>query len=105
MVSPALRNSLLAVALVVAQVGVHAHALSHFEEALYGDVHPDHSAEVCVAFAGASGGAAVSADSPLVPGRAPCALAGRRPADPLLSPLALTRFSSRAPPAPAGVRR
>jgi hypothetical protein len=99
MVSPALRNSLLAVALVVAQVGVHAHALSHLEEALYGDVHPDHSAEVCVAFAGASGGAAASADPPLGSGPGPGGLAGSPAADPLLPPLALTRFGSRAPPA------
>lgn len=97
--SPALRSWLLAAALVAAQAGVHAHALSHLEETLHGDVHPDHAAEVCVAFAGASGGAAASAHPPLVSGPAPGVFVGSAPADPLLPPLALTRFGSRAPPA------
>ena len=99
MASPAIRNWLLAAAFVFAQAGVNAHALSHLEEALHGDVHPDHATEVCVAFAAASGGAAASADSPLTPGPVPGAAVGSAPADPLLPPLALTRFGSRAPPA------
>jgi hypothetical protein len=89
---------LLALALVVAQHGVHAHALSHLEEALYGDVHPDHGAEVCVAFVAASGGAVGPGDLPLPAGPAPSGLVPPAPADPLLPPLALTRFASRAPP-------
>ncbi len=89
---------LLAVALIVAQHGVHAHALSHLEEALYGDIRPDHEAEVCVAFAAASGGAVASSDLPLSAGPAPSGLVAPVPADPLLAPLALTRFASRAPP-------
>ncbi len=92
---------LLAAALVVAQSGVHAHALSHFDEALYGHdggVPPDHEPEVCVAFDAASGGTAASSDLPLPAAPAPGGGAATAPADPLLPPLALTRFASRAPP-------
>ena len=64
---------LLALALVVAQFGVHAHALSHLGAALHGQdsgFQVDHDRDVTA------------------PGLA----------DPLLRPLALTRFASRAPP-------
>jgi hypothetical protein len=89
---------LLAAALVLAQYGVNAHALSHLDEALYGDGF-DHAAEICVAFDAASGGAPPSGG--LAPGAAlaPGGLVAPAPSDPLLPPLALTRFASRAPPA------
>jgi hypothetical protein len=93
----------LAAALVVSQYGVHAHALSHLDEALYGQdggVPPDHELEVCVAFVAASGGAATSPDPPLAAARAANGFVAAAPADPLLPPLALTRFASRAPPLP-----
>ncbi len=91
----------LAVALVVAQYGVHAHALSHLDEALYGQdggVPPDHEPAVCVAFVAASGGAVASGELPLHVDAAPNGFVSPAPADPLLPPLALTRFASRAPP-------
>ena len=93
----------LAAALVVAQHGVYAHALSHLEGALYGHdggAPTKHAPEVCVAFA-ASGGAAASSDPPLYVEPTPYGAVGLDAADPLLCPLALTRFASRAPPLPA----
>jgi len=94
----------LAAALVVAQHGVYAHALSHLEEDLYGhdgDAQVDHGRDVCAAFAGASGGAVGSGDPSLHAAAPPDHFTGPAPADPLLPPLALTRFASRAPPLPA----
>jgi len=94
----------LAAALVVAQHGVYAHALSHLEEDLYahdGDARVDHGREVCAAFAAASGGVVGSSDPPPCIEAAPCTAAGPEALDPLLPPLALTRFASRAPPLPA----
>jgi hypothetical protein len=94
----------LAAALVVAQYGVFAHALSHLGEAAYGhdgSVPAGHAPEVCVAFGAASGGALPSNDLPLQTDAAPAACAAPAPADPFLPPLALTRFASRAPPLPA----
>jgi hypothetical protein len=91
----------LAAALVVAQHGVYAHALSHLEEALYGHdghAHSDHAREVCVAFDAASGGTVASSDPPLAADPAPSGCVAIAPADPLLPSLALTRFASRAPP-------
>jgi len=87
---------LLAAALVLAQYGVNAHALSHLE-ALYGDGF-NHAAELCVAFGAASGGAAPSGELALGAVPAPGNLVASVPSDPLLPPLALTRFASRAPP-------
>jgi hypothetical protein len=91
----------LAVALVVAQLGIQAHALSHLEEALYeshGAVHhPDHEPEACLAFDAATGGALAASALPLG-GAAPVAVPGLGSADPLLPSLALARFASRAPP-------
>jgi hypothetical protein len=91
----------LAAALVAAQHGVYAHALSHLDEAIHGhdgDVQSDHGSEVCVAFASASGGAAGSGDASL-PVDAPVHGLTTPPlADPLLPSPALTRFASRAPP-------
>jgi hypothetical protein len=92
---------LLAVALAVAQYGVYAHALSHFDEALHGhdgDARLDHDRGVCVGFAAVSGGALTSGDLRLDAHVAPQSRPGTRPTDPLLAPLALTRFASRAPP-------
>jgi hypothetical protein len=92
---------LLAVALVVAQHGVYAHALSHLEEDLHGhdgDAKVDHGRDVCAAFAAASGGAVGSNDAPLCAEAIPHGAAGPAAADPLLPSVALTRFASRAPP-------
>jgi hypothetical protein len=92
---------LLAVALVVAQHGVYAHALSHFEADLYGDDSGgllDHGQDVCAAFVSASGGAVGSGDPTLSGAPARCGAVGPDAADPLLPSLALTRFASRAPP-------
>ena len=92
---------LLAAALVVAQHGVYAHALSHLEEDLYGDdggAHVDHGRDVCAAFAAASGGAVGAGELPPLAAAPPDHFVGSAPADPLLPPLALTRFASRAPP-------
>jgi hypothetical protein len=94
----------LAAALVVAQHGVYAHALSHLEDALYGHdggTPTKHAPEVCVAFVAASGGAAASSDVLLHAGSASNGAVAPAPADPFLPPLALTRFASRAPPLPA----
>ncbi len=94
-------HGFLALALVVAQLGLHAHALSHLDEALYGQHgalhHPDHEPERCLAFDAAAGGAGAPAALPLG-GEAPRAFAGLASADPLLPSLALARFASRAPP-------
>jgi hypothetical protein len=87
----------LAAALVLAQYGVNAHALSHLDEALYGDGF-DHAAELCLAFDAASCGAAPSSGLALGAPPAPGGLVALAPSDPLLPPLALTRFASRAPP-------
>lgn len=95
---------LLAVALVVAQYGVHAHALSHLEKVRSGHdagAPVNHAPEVCLAFIAASGGAPPASGLPLHTGAAPDACAAPAPADPFLPSLALTRFASRAPPLPA----
>ncbi len=92
---------LLAVALVVAQHGVYAHALSHLGDDLHedeGGSKLDHGRDVCAAFTGASGGVVGSGDLPLHGAAAPTPVVGSAPADPLLPSLALTRFASRAPP-------
>jgi hypothetical protein len=92
----------LAAALVVAQLGIQAHALSHLEEALYEPFgflhHPDHEPELCLAFDAATGGAV--APSALSLGCAAPVATGPAlgHADPLLPPRALERFASRAPP-------
>ena len=94
----------LAAALVVAQHGVHAHALSHLGKTPYGqDGGPpaNHPAEVCLAFAAASGGAVGSGELPVCADAPPDHFSGPAPTNPLLAPLALTRFASRAPPLPA----
>ncbi len=95
---------LLAAALVCAQLGIQAHALSHLDEALHGHDgaahHPDHEAETCLAFEASAGASAVPAPLALA-GTAPASPPGLAPADPLLADLALTRFASRAPPRPA----
>lgn len=92
----------LAAALVVAQLGLHAHTLSHLDDARYGSdgwAHQtDHDPAACLAFDAAAGGAVAPAAFPLV-GEPPRAFAGPGSADPLLPSLALTRFASRAPPA------
>jgi hypothetical protein len=92
----------LALALVLAQVGIHAHALSHLEEVLYGHdggvEHPGHGAELCLAFDAAAGGAVAPSALPLgcpAPVAAGPALGD---SDPLLPSRALERFASRAPP-------
>ncbi len=89
---------LLAGALVVAQLGVHAHAVSHLTAVPHGDVPADHGTAVCVAFVAAAGGALPAGALPLAAAPAPAGAVVPRPADPLLPPLALTRFASRAPP-------
>ena len=93
---------LLAAALVLAQLGIFAHALSHLDRALRGHDgavhHTDHKAETCLAFAAASGGAAASSALPLLVFGAPCAAPRLGLTDPLLPSLALDRFASRAPP-------
>jgi hypothetical protein len=92
----------LAAALVVAQLGLHAHTLSHLGDARYGSdgwVHQtDHDPAACLAFDAAAGGAVTPSAFALV-GEAPRALAGPSAADPLLPSAALARFASRAPPA------
>ena len=94
---------LLAAALVVAQLGIHAHALSHLGKALYGHdgtIQTNDDAPSCLAFDAAAGGAVAPPALSLgtVPPRAVFRLAS---ADPLLPSLALARFASRAPPFPA----
>ena len=94
----------LAAALVVAQQGVLAHALSHLGKTPYGQdggAPAKHPVEVCVAFVAAGSGALPSGDLPLAAEKVPDALAAPAPADPFLPPIALTRFASRAPPLPA----
>lgn len=94
----------LAAALVVAQHGVYAHALSHLEEDLYGNdggAKVNHGPDVCAAFTAGSGGAVGSGDLPLHADAPPDHFVAPAPADPLLPSLALTRFASRAPPLPA----
>jgi hypothetical protein len=92
----------LAVALVVAQLGIQAHALSHLDQALHGHdgaIHQtDHKAEACLAFDAAAGGAATSSPLASVVADAECAAPGLGSADPLLPSFALDRFASRAPP-------
>ena len=87
---------LLALALVVAQLGIHAHALSHLGDALSGNdggIHQTkHDPASCLAFEAAAG-AAVAPSGLALGGEAPAAVA-----DPLLPSIALSRFASRAPP-------
>jgi hypothetical protein len=97
----ALTRVLLATALVVAQYGVFAHALSHVDKARYGHdggVPAGHTAQLCIAFAAAAGGALLSSDLPPRAAAAPDAPPALAPADPFLPAIALTRFASRAPP-------
>ena len=92
---------LLAAALVCAQFGVQAHALSHLGKVLQGQdgtYQPiSHDPASCLAFEAAAGGAVTSAGLPLG-GETPRAVAGLASCDPLLPSLALARFASRAPP-------
>jgi hypothetical protein len=92
---------LLALALVVAQLGIHAHALSHLGGALYaqdGTIHhTNHDPASCLAFEAAAG-AAVAPSGLILGGEPPAAVAGVGSADPLLPSIALSRFASRAPP-------
>jgi hypothetical protein len=90
----------LAAALVVAQHGVYAHALSH----LYGNdggAKVNHGQNVCATFTAGAGGAVGWGDLPLQADAPPDHVVAPAPADPLLPSLALTRFASRAPPHPA----
>jgi hypothetical protein len=92
---------LLAAALVVAQLGIHAHALSHLDKALHGHdgaIHQTgHDPASCLAFEAAAGAAVAPSGLTLV-GDAPDAVAGLASADPLLPVIARSRFASRAPP-------
>ena len=92
---------LLAAALVFAQFGVQAHALSHLGKVLSGQdgtfQQTSHDPATCLAFETAAGGAVTPAALPLG-GEAPRAVAGLASCDPLLPSLALARFASRAPP-------
>src|SRR5262245_42158045 len=92
---------LLAAALVFAQFGVHAHALSHLGKVVNGQdgtyQQTGHDPASCLAFEAAAGGAATSSALPLS-GEALHAAAGLASCDPLLPTLALARFASRAPP-------
>ena len=94
---------LLALALVAAQFGVQAHALSHLGKALYGQdgaVHQTgHDPASCLAF-DAAAGAAVATSGLILGCEAPDAVASLASADPLLPSVALSRFASRAPPFP-----
>ena len=69
----------LALALVVAQLGIHAHALSHLGKALYGQdgtVHQtNHDPASCLAFEAAAG-AAVAPSGLTLGGEPPAAVAG-----------------------------
>jgi len=92
----------LALALVLAQLGIQAHALSHVGEGVHGHDGPvqqsDHDPASCLAFGAAAGGAVASFALPLG-AEAPRAVAAALGfADPLLPSAALTRFASRAPP-------
>lgn len=97
-----LARLLLAAALVAAQHGVYAHALSHLGtvHGPDGDVPSSHGTEVCVAFASASGGAVGSGDAASHGDASVSGCAAPALADPLLPSLALARFASRAPPLP-----
>ena len=92
---------LLAAALVVAQLGIHAHALSHLSDALSGHdggvQQTKHDPASCLAFEAAAG-AAVAPSGLTLGGETPDAVAGLASADPLLPSIALSRFASRAPP-------
>jgi hypothetical protein len=92
---------LLAAALVLAQLGVQAHALSHAGKALHGQdgalQQSGHDPASCLAFDAAAGGAPASTALPLV-AEVPHAVPGLASADPLLPSTALARFASRAPP-------
>ena len=98
---------LLAVAIAAFAPGGYAHWLSHLanapvkSEQRKGDArtHAPYACELCGAYAAADGGAAPAAAGALLV--SPAATAVGRPAEPLLPPLALTRFASRAPPLPA----
>src|SRR5215510_10661863 len=94
---------LLEAAIALLAPGGYVHWLSHLANAPVkcergkGDTPaPQHACELCGAYAAADGGAAPAAAGPLIalPVTAPVG----RPAEPLLPPAALTRFSSRAPP-------
>ena len=73
---------LLAAALVFAQFGVQAHALSHLGKVLHGQdgtfQQTSHDPATCLAFEAAAGGAVTSAALPLG-GEAPHAVAGLAP--------------------------
>jgi len=94
---------LLAVAIAVLAPGGYVHWLSHLanapsksEQGKSDTRAPQHACELCGAYAAADGGAAPAAAGPLI--ALPAAASVGRPAEPLLPPAALTRFSSRAPP-------
>ena len=95
---------LLAAALVVAQFGIQAHALSHLAKALHahdGTIQQTNDDPAsCLAFDAAAGGAVAPSALPLG-AEPPGSVTGLASADPLLPSLALTRFASRAPPLPA----
>ena len=97
---------LLAVAIAAFAPGGYVHWLSHLanapgksEQRKSNAQAPQHACELCGAYAAADGGAAPAAAGALLV--SPAATAVGRPAEPLLPPLALTRFASRAPPLPA----
>ena len=91
----------LALALVFAQLGVQAHALSHAGAGLHGHDGPveqsDHDPASCLAFGAAAGGGVPSSALSLG-AEAPHAVPALGSADPLLPSIALSRFASRAPP-------
>jgi hypothetical protein len=91
----------LALALVLAQLGIHAHALSHLGDALSGHdggIHQTkHDPASCLAFEAAAGAAVAPSSLPLG-AESPATVAGLASADPLLPAAALSRFASRAPP-------
>jgi hypothetical protein len=91
----------LALALVLAQLGIQAHALSHVGDGVHGHDGPvkqsDHDPASCLAFGAAAGGAVASSALPLGT-EAPHAVPALGSADPLLPSIALSRFASRAPP-------
>jgi len=92
---------LLGLALVVAQLGIHAHALSHLGDARSGHdggfQQTKHDPASCLAFEAAAG-AALAPSGLALGGEAPDGVAALAPADPLLPSIALSRFASRAPP-------
>ena len=91
----------LALALVFAQLGIHAHALSHLVDGLSGHdgriQQTKHDPASCLAFEAAAGAADAPSSLPLGV-EPPATVAGLASADPLLPATALTRFASRAPP-------